>query len=85
MILIGLKFHPTALPKAPGCLLDTAQNGTYPGAEVNLEDGTIQPATEHVVFRKVEGHWHDAHIEDDREEKVPGGDLPQLRMGKGAD
>lgn len=50
----------------------SAAPGTHPGTEVNLEDGSVHAAAEHVILGKVKSHSHDAHIEEDGKQQLPG-------------
>lgn len=44
---------------------------THPSTEVNLEDGSIHAAAEHVILGEVKSHSHDPHIEEDRKQELP--------------
>lgn len=70
-------------PQSQGRVQPTDRRRTHPGEEIDLEDGALAAAAEHVVLSQVHGHRHDGHIKEDGEEQLPRGDLPQLRAGKG--
>lgn len=44
---------------------------THPGTEVNLEDGSVHAAAEHVILGEVKSHSHDPHIEEDGKQELP--------------
>lgn len=54
---------------------------THPGTEVDLEDGAVHAAAEHVVLGQVQGHGHDPHVEQHGQQELPRCDFPELESG----
>lgn len=59
----------------------TTHQETHPGTQFNLEDRAVHTTAEQVVLSRVQGHRCDAHVEEDGEQELTGGDLPELGVG----
>lgn len=53
-----------AVPQPQARPLTLLPIDTHPGTEIDLEDGAVAAAAEHVMLSQVHGHGQDAHIKE---------------------